>query len=110
MQFPDRDGMTKEQVAANTAATAELTPGKYYVFSPSVKATAIPTGGSQAWQAREMYFTRGWYIGLRDGNHVFQGKPIVRPADIPENLMESYFHVLFIGGVPCTMDKNQEPD
>ncbi|MFC1598686.1 hypothetical protein ACFL2U_01615 [Patescibacteria group bacterium] len=110
MQFPDRDGMTNEQAAANAAAAKELTPGKYYNFNPPVKATAIPTGGPKAWQARKMPFARGWYLGFKDGNHVFQGKPIVRPADIPENLMESYFPVLFIGGVTCTMDENQTPE
>ena len=113
MRFPERDAMTPEQAAANTAAQQSLVPGVYYLFDPPVKATAIPTGGPNVCALEECEFTRGWYLGFVDGNHVFQGKPVndrrVMPIpigyedapnlnEIQGQLRDSYFHVMFIGG------------
>ena len=110
MKFPDRDKMTPKQAAANQAAAEVLIPGKHYTFLPAIKATAISVAGPQAWPSQEMTFNRGYYLGFKNDMHVFQGKPIMRPAEIPANLAESYFHVLFIGGVTCDLDPNQKPD
>lgn len=101
------DTLTPEQEKANKAATEILTPGKHYIFDPPVVATAIPVSGKDSWQPREMSFNRGWYLGFVKGKHVFQGKPLENPADIPLNLRESYFHVDFIGGSACLPDSDQ---
>lgn len=113
MQFPMRDEMTADQVVANNAAQQSLIRGKYYRFDPPVKATAIPTGGPNTCTLEECEFDRGWYIGLENGNHVFQGKPVndhrrvstphgyenaPNLDEILEQMRDSYFHVLFIGG------------
>ncbi len=122
MQFPDRDEMTSEEVARNAAAVKDLVRGKYFRFDPPVTATAVPTGGHGVCALQDCTFDRGWYIGLVDGNHVFQGKPtddqrvIPVPAgyednpncgQIVEDLRSSYFHVLFIGGSTAVLDTDQ---
>ena len=122
MQFLMRDAMTERQVAANNAAQQHLVCGKYYRFYPSVTATAIPTGGPNTCALEECTFERGWYIGLVDGNHVFQGKPVNDQRVIPtpqgyedapnleeilDQLRDSYFHVLFIGGSQAVLDTDQ---
>lgn len=122
MKFPMRDEMTAEQVAANKAAQQNLVRGKYYRFEPPVTATAIPTGGSKTCALEECEFDRGWYIGLLDGCHVFQGKPVndQRVILMPQNyenasnlneildqLRDSYFHVLFVGGSAAILDVDQ---
>ncbi|MDD4995056.1 MAG: hypothetical protein PHW53_01125 [Patescibacteria group bacterium] len=100
----------------------DLVPGKYYRFDPPVKATAFPTGGPNTCALEECEFNRGWYVGLKDGNHLFQGKPVNDQRVIPtpqgygdapdldeilEKLRGSYFHVLFIGGSRATLDSDQ---
>jgi len=120
VQFPMRDAMSTEQVALNTATQADLIRGKHYRFEPPVIATAIPTGGQNTCRLEECTFERGYYIGFIRENHVFQGKPVndTRVIPIPhgyenvqnlseilENLRESYFHVLFIGGSTATLDE-----
>ncbi|MEK7501138.1 MAG: hypothetical protein AAB642_03375 [Patescibacteria group bacterium] len=122
MQFPMRDAMTAEQIAANNTAQQNLVRGGYYRFEPPVTATALPTGGPKTCALEECKFERGWYIGLVDGNHVFQGKPANDQRVIPtpqgyedalnldevmEQLRDSYFHVLFIGGSQAALDSNQ---
>jgi len=122
MQFPMRDTMTADQVVANNAAQQNLVRGKYYRFDPPVKATAVPTGGPSTCTLEECEFDRGWYIGLVDGNHVFQGKPVNDQRVIPTpqgyedasnldevlgQLRNSYFHVLFIGGSTAILDTDQ---
>jgi len=122
MQFPERDAMTVEQVAANNAAQEQLVRGKYYRFEPPVTATAVPTGGSNTCALEKCTFNRGWYMGLVDGNHIFQGKPVNDQRLIPvpkgyenapdldeimEQLRDSYFHVLFIGGSAAVLDPCQ---
>ena len=122
MQFPMRDEMTTTQAAINTAAQQELVRGKYYRFDPPVKATAVPTGGLDTCALQECTFERGWYIGFVEGNHVFQGKPVNDQRVIPtppgyeeapnldgilQQLRDSYFHVLFIGGSVAVLDPNQ---
>ena len=107
MQFPDRDAMTASQVAANQEASKNLTPGQYYRFSPPVKAGAVPAGGPSVCAVETCLFERGYYLGLKNGNHIFQGKPANDKRKIPEQLRESYFHVLFIGGSSATVDPNQ---
>ena len=107
MQFPNRDRMTEEECLANANAAKDLTPGLHYRFDPAVEATGIPTGGPEAFAPRQFHFSRGWYLGFQDGNHVFQGKPDEKPKDIDPRLLECYFHVLFIGGVSCTPDPDQ---
>lgn len=122
MQFPMRDKMTVEQIAANNEAQQHLVRGKYYRFEPPVTASAIPTGGPNTCALEECTFEHGWYIGLVDGNHVFQGKPVNDQRVIPtpqgyedapnldeilDQLRESYFHVLFIGGSQAVLDADQ---
>lgn len=107
MKSPDVEKMTPEQRVDNKAACRGLDPGKYYTFNPPVEATAIPTGGPNAWAPRLMKFERGFYLGFKDESHVFQGEPIDCPDDIPHKLKESYFNVLFIGGVTAQLDENQ---
>ncbi|MEK7574633.1 MAG: hypothetical protein AAB511_00170 [Patescibacteria group bacterium] len=122
MKFPQLDALTPLLAAANSAAQQELTHGKYYRFQPPVTATAVPTGGPDTCELAECAFERGWYIGLVEGKHVFQGKPINDQRVIPTpagyeeapNLDEilnalraSYFHVLFIGGSLAVLDENQ---
>lgn len=122
MQFPMRDTMTVEQAAANNAAQQHLVRGKYYRFEPPVTASAVPTGGSNTCALEECTFERGWYIGLVDGNHIFQGKPVNDQRVIPtpqgyedapnldeilDQLRKSYFHVLFIGGSQAVLDADQ---
>jgi hypothetical protein len=122
MRFPMRDTMTADQVVANNAAQQNLIRGKYYRFCPPVRATAVPTGGPNTCGLEECEFDRGWYIGLTDGNHVFQGKPVNDQRVIPtppgykdapnldevlEQLRDSYFHVLFIGGSQALLDSDQ---
>ena len=119
MQFPMIDA---EQVLTNTAAQQNLIRGKYYRFDPPVKATAVPTGGPNTCALGECGFNRGWYIGFVEGNHVFQGKPVNDRRVIPtpqgyedapnldgvlEQLRDSYFHVLFIGGSQAALDSDQ---
>ena len=125
MEFPERDAMTTDQAAANDAAAQNLIRGKYYRFNPPVQATAIPTGGRGTCKLAICEFDRGWYIGLVDGNHVFQGKPVNDKRVIPtppgyedasnldevlDGLRDSYFHVLFIGGSDAVLDEDQEGD
>ncbi len=122
MQFPMRDAMTAAQVAANNAAQQDLVRGKHYRFFPPVTAGAVPTGGPDTCALEECTFERGWYIGFVDGNHVFQGKPVNDQRVIPvpqgyedapnldeilEQLRDSYFHVLFIGGSMAVLDTDQ---
>ena len=122
MQFPMRDATTADQVVVNNAAQQNLVRGKYYRFDPPVKATAVPTGGPNTCVLEECEFERGWYIGLTDGNHAFQGKPVNDQRVIPtpqgyegapnleevlEQLRDSYFHVLFIGGSQALLDSDQ---
>ena len=122
MQFPMRDEMATTQIAVNTAAQQDLVRGKYYRFDPPIKATAIPTVGPRTCALAECDFERGWYIGFVEGNHVFQGKPVKdqRVITVPqgyedapnldeilEQLRESYFHVLFIGGSVAIPDPDQ---
>ncbi len=107
MRFPDRDGLTPEERLRNEEAAKCLSKGKYYTFKSPVKATAIPVTGSDAWKPRELAFKRGYYLGFVNGQHLFRGKPLVRPADIPETLAESYFHILFIGGPVAYLDRDQ---
>lgn len=122
MQFPQRNAMTAVQRALNSAAAEELRKGAYYRFDPPIRATAIPTGGPNTCALAECEFDRGCYLGFIDENHVFQGKPVndsrIIPtppghADAPnldeirEQLRDSYFPVLFIGGVPAVLDTDQ---
>lgn len=118
MRFPMRDAMTLAQVAENIAAGQHLVRGRHYRFEPPVNATAIPTGGPNICALKKCTFERGWYIGLVDGNHVFQGKPVNdrRMILVPqgyqdvsnlEQLRESYFAVLFIGGSVAVLDADQ---
>lgn len=122
MQFPRRDNMTPEEVAANEAAVGHLTRGKFYRFDPPVKGSAIPTGGPTVCPLQESTFDRGWYIGFIEGNHVFQGKPIndqreiavpkeyehsLDLEDILDKLRDSYFCALFIGGSVAVLDLDQ---
>lgn len=124
IQFPDRDNMTPEEVAANEAAAKTLVRGQYYRFKEPVTATAIPTGGITTCALEECEFERGWYIGFVDGQHIFQGKPINDQRIIPvpkgyersiildlekimQLLRESYFPVLFTGGPVAILDSDQ---
>ncbi len=123
MKFPMRDAMTAEQIVVNSAAQQDLVCGKYYRFGPPVTATAIPTGGPNICALEKCTFEHGWYIGFKEGNHVFQGKPINDQRVIPvprgydedtpnlnkilEQLRESYFHALFIGGSVAVLDTDQ---
>ena len=123
MQWPDRDAMTPEQVAANNAAAEVLERGKWYRFDPLAKTTAIPTGGPNTCALEQCTFNRGWYIGFVDGNHMFQGRPVNDARKIPvprgyedapnlddilEQLRDSYFGVLFVGqGVAAFVDADQ---
>lgn len=122
MQFPMRDTMTAEQTVVNNSAQQNLVRGKYYRFEPPVTATAVPTGGPNTCALEECTFERGWYIGFVEGNHVFQGKPVNDQRVIPtpqgyedapnldevlEQLRDSYFHVLFIGGSAAVLDADQ---
>ena len=106
--FKREKPLTPEQTRANEEAAKVLKPGLYYQFSPLVKATGISIKGT--WKPCELSFSRGYYIGYRDGQHVFQGKPVVRPSEIPEDQALCFFHVDFIGGASCTTDRNQQPD
>ena len=109
--FPEVEQMTDEERARNRAACDELVPGKFYVFDPPVNATAMPVGGQNAWKARSLEFSRGWYIGFVEADgHIFQGKPDEIPDDIDPKLAESYFAVLFKGGSVATVDANQESE
>jgi len=116
------DVMTAEQVVANNAAQNHLIRGKYYRFDPPVTATAIPTGGPNTCALEECEFDRGWYIGLVDGNHVFQGKPVNDQRTIPvprgyenmldlddllDRLRDSYFLAQFTGGSAAVLDADQ---
>ena len=92
----------------NEDACANLQPGKYYTFNPPVTATGIPVGKN--FKPQELNFARGWYLGFREGNHVFQGKPVEPPLGVQKKLSECYFHVAFIGGSHYEEDKNQKPD
>jgi len=122
MKFPMRDAMTAVQVATNNVAQQHLVSGKYYRFDPPVTGTAIPTGGPNTCVLEECTFKRGWYIGFIGGNHVFQGRPVNDQRVIPvpqgyedapnldkilEQLRDSYFHVLFIGGSVAVLDTDQ---
>lgn len=122
MQFPECDAMTPDERIKNSAAQENLVPGKYYRFDPSVTATAAPTGGPNTCALEECTFERGWYIGFVKDKHVFQGKPVNDRRVIPtpqgyedapnldeilEQLRDSYFHVLFIGGSAAILDVNQ---
>lgn len=122
MQFPEVDEMTEEQAVANEAARQDLVPGQYYRFDPPVKATAVPTGGPSVCALEECTFDRGWYLGFKEGKHLFQGKPTndqrvipiprdykeaPNPDEIREKLRESYFHILFIGGSQAKLDSDQ---
>jgi hypothetical protein len=122
MKFPMCDTMTAEQVVANKAAQKHLVRGKCYRFDPPVLATAVPTGGPNTCALGECEFDRGWYIGLVDGNHVFQGKPvndqrvIAVPQgyenmlildDLLDHLRDSYFLVQFTGGSSAVLDADQ---
>ncbi|MBU2416344.1 hypothetical protein KKH86_03955 [Patescibacteria group bacterium] len=122
MQYKMRDAMTKEQATANEAAQHHLVRGMCYRFEPPVIGTAIPTGGPNTCALEECTFKRGLYIGFVDGNHVFQGKPVNDQRVIPvpqgyedapnldevlEQLRDSYFHVLFIGGSEAVLDADQ---
>ena len=119
MKFPDRDRMSEEEIARNASARQDLIRGRHYRFVPPVKATAIPTAGPGVCALAECEFARGWYIGFVDGQHVFQGKPVndSRAISVPgaapdpdaleEQLRESYFHVLFIGGSQAILDPDQ---
>jgi len=119
MQFPT---LTKKQSITNKMAQQNLIKGKYYRFEPPVIATAIPTGGSGVCRVEQCTFNRGWYIGCIDRSHVFSGKPvndqriILIPqgyedvpnlSEIMEQLHNSYFHVLFIGGSIAVLDTDQ---
>ena len=109
--------MTPVQQRVNALASISLEKGKYYRFNPPAKTTAIPTGGPDVCALVECTFDRGWYIGCLDDKHMFQGKPIndTRKIRVPkgyssqiaEKLRESYFAVLFIGGVSVSLDSNQ---
>lgn len=122
MQFPMLNGLAAQQAVDNEHAQGMLERGRYYHFSPPVVATAVPTGGPNTCSLAECAFDRGWYLGFVDGNHVFQGKPvndarvILIPegfekapnlAEIRDDLRESYFHVLFIGGSNAQLDEDQ---
>lgn len=122
MQFPRRDNMTPEEVAANEAAVRYLTRGKFYRFYPPAEGSAIPTGGPTVCPLQDCTFDRGWYIGFIEGNHVFQGKPIndQREIAVPKGyeyamdlekimdmLRDSYFCTLFIGGSEVVLDPDQ---
>ncbi len=122
LRFPMRDAMSTEQATANNMAQQVLTRGKYYRFLPPITATAVPVGGPNTCALEECIFERGWYLGYVDGNHVFQGKPVNDQRVIPtpagceeipnldevlEQLRDSYFHVLFIGGNKAILDTNQ---
>jgi hypothetical protein len=122
VQFPDHDSMTVEQTAKNEAARSYLIAGKYYLFDPPVRATGFPTGGRKTCKLQELEFDRGWYLGFKEGNHTFQGKPINDPRVIPtprgyedapnldevlEGLRECYFNVIFTGGSKATLDPDQ---
>ncbi len=122
MQFPMRDQMTAQEATQNVNAQLILERGRYYRFSPPVTATAVPTGGPNTCPLADCLFDRGWYLGFVDGSHVFQGKPVndIRVIPIPagyehapdqsqilENLRESYFHILFIGGSTVQLDRDQ---
>ncbi len=122
MQFPMQDTMTLKQFVDNNVAQHNLVRGKYYRFEPPVTATAVPTGGPNTCAVEECTFERGWYIGFVEGNHVFQGKPVNDQRVIPtpqgyedapnldevlEQLRDSYFHVLFIGGSAAVLDADQ---
>lgn len=124
MKFPMRDEMTVEQVASHKVAQLDLVRGKYYRFDPSVTAVAIPTGGPKTCTLEECEFDRGWYIGLIDGYHVFQSKPIndQRTISVPEGyenslslaviieqLRDSYFLAQFTAdGSAAILDVDQK--
>lgn len=122
MQFPMKDGLTQKQATDNNVAQYGLVRGTYYCFEPPVIATAVPTGGPKVCALEECKFDRGFYLGMKDGNYIFQGKPLndkrkilVPPShkgapnkdELLENLRDSYFHVLFIGGSMTLPDYNQ---
>ena len=108
MLFPDVEAMTPTEQASNEAATQALIQGKYYTFEPAILSTGIATGGPQVHEPLLMNFNRGYYLGVREQSHIFQGTPVNDPRKINSNLRECYFHVLFIaGGSIAQMDKNQ---
>lgn len=108
MRFPDVEAMSAKEAAINEAACSELQCGSYYVFDPPVEATAIPLGGGGGWKPRLLLFARGCYLGFSGGSHIFQGRPVKIPADIDERFADSYFPVLFTGGVTASLDSKQD--
>lgn len=103
------ESLSPEEALLNEGATSFLVRGTYYDFSPAVSAGGIPVGGPRVCPVQTLQFARGWYLGFRDGNHVFQGKPEDDPRKIDSRFRECYFHVAFIGGVTCTESESQSP-
>lgn len=104
--------LTPEQQRLNAEACEYLIRGKTYRFEPPVLAGGTPTGGPDVCGIEDCLFSRGWYIGFIDEQHVFQGTPdpetdgrvIAIPLeycnneDIEQRLRACYFHVAFVGG------------
>ena len=76
LKFPEVADLTPEQVRNNQQAGRHLVQGRYYLFNPPITATAIPVAGPEVCAQIDCLFHRGWYLGERDGKHVFQGRPI----------------------------------
>ena len=88
--------------------SAGLKPGKHYIFDPPVEATGWAVGGMGVCKPQDLQFRRGFFLGMRDGLHVFQGKPVDDPRPISDKLRECYFRVEFTGGSSITLDSHQE--
>jgi hypothetical protein len=103
--------LTPEQIKANEEAAKVLQQGLTYKFNPAVKATGIPAKkNGKPWRPQVLAFSRGYYLGYIKGQHVFRGKPLLRPANMPADQVLCFFHVDFIGGVTCTPDLDQQSD
>jgi len=61
-------------------------PGKHYDFKPAVVSLGIPTRGKsvfvRAEADKQLRFTRGWYVGIVKGFHMFEGTPENDPRQI----------------------------
>ncbi len=90
--------MTAEERRRNRQAREHLVRGGTYRFDPPIRASGVPVGGPGVHDVIELDFAEGWYVGLVDENHVFQGKPTDDHREVADALRGCYFHVLFIGG------------
>ena len=68
-------------------------PDTYYVWDPPVSADGIPAHEPRLCEMQLLHFARGLYLGCVDGKHVFRGKPVNDPRNLPEGKRLCFFHV-----------------